>query len=155
MDRFSANRDENTDATTPPGGEVRIGNEQNVCRCGGVRCSAALSERLTYRSASSIPRVKPLVLVPLVAVAVLAAGFLSFRQPKSVTKLENDHLLVKDEGIDPFELLGKCTTLECVSALHPRLKAAGAKFNYPHFFLAGWQKAGMYGCGYHDRHKYE
>ena len=38
---------------------------------------------------------------------------------------------------DPFEALGSCTTLECVSALHTRLSAAGAKFNFPHFFLVG------------------
>jgi hypothetical protein len=43
--------------------------------------------------------------------------------------------------LSPFEELASCQSLECVSALHPSLKKSSAKFNYPHFFLAGWQKS--------------
>ena len=41
---------------------------------------------------------------------------------------------------DIFQKLGSCETLECVSALHPELQKMSTHFNFPHFFLAGWQK---------------
>lgn len=34
--------------------------------------------------------------------------------------------------------LAQCSTLECISEMHSRLK--GTKFNLPHFFIVGWQK---------------
>lgn len=81
----------------------------------------------------------------VVAVAVVAALYGGYRWMRGTSTLEQVVVTTGDEQGDPFELLGRCTTLECVSALHPSLQAAGAKFNFPHFFLAGWQKAGTFG----------
>ena len=123
----------------------------------------------------SVPRVKPLLV--LAAVAAFLFLFLFYQSteqagsgisgktfqttlPESLpaTLQANGQAVVdvSDEetttSSDPFEELGRCTTLECVSALHPRLRASGSKFNYPHFFLAGWQKSATTSIYRHLRH---
>jgi hypothetical protein len=45
---------------------------------------------------------------------------------------------LSEETTAALKELAQCTTLECISKMHPRLK--GTKFNLPHFFIAGWQK---------------
>lgn len=136
--------DERTGATAPSVGEVRAKvslaamNGETTGRSEGQLANSPTHTRAATTNDRSI---KPLV----VAIALVATLFVGYIWTRGIYGRERAVVTTSDERGDPFELLGRCTTLECVSALHPRLQAAGAKFNYPHFFLAGWQKAGT--CG--------
>lgn len=76
-------------------------------------------------------------LLPLAVAAGLLLALLSFyRRTGDIQAVsQTASTATATATADAFEALGRCTTLECVSALHPRLSAAGAKFNFPHFFL--------------------
>jgi hypothetical protein len=43
-------------------------------------------------------------------------------------------------SLDKVEAMRGCATLECLRVAHQR-PAARSKFNFPHFFIAGWQKS--------------